>query len=68
MLTLAHSVSSILKQDFFVAPSWGFWAESGVFLAGSLYLIVLLPRLNAGIGAAVTGGVVCCFAGHPFMR
>jgi serine/threonine-protein kinase len=54
VLTLANSVSSILKQDFFVAPSWGFWAQCGVFLLVSLYLIVLLPRLKAGIGAAIT--------------
>ena len=57
VLTLAHSVSSILKQDFFVAPSWGFWAQSGIFLAVALYLIVLLPRLKAGIGAAITVAV-----------
>ncbi len=55
VLTLAHSVSSILKQDFFVAPSWSFWAESGVFLTISLYLILLLPRLSAGLAAAITG-------------
>jgi len=54
VLTLAHSVSSILKQDFFVAPSWGIWARGGVFLAVALYLIVLLPRLTAGIGAVIT--------------
>lgn len=55
VLTLAHSVSSILQQDFFVAPSWSFWAESGVFLTISLYLILLLPRLSAGLAAAITG-------------
>ncbi len=54
VLTLAHTVSSILKQDFFVVPGWAFWAEQGVFLLVALYLIVLLPRLSAGIGAAVT--------------
>ncbi len=57
VLTLAHSVSSILRQDFFVAPSWGFWAESGVFLVVSLYLILLLPRLGAGLAAAITAGL-----------
>jgi len=57
VVTLAHSVSSILKQDFFVVPSWGFWAESATFLLVALYLILLLPRLNASIGAAVTGSV-----------
>ncbi len=57
VLLLAHSVSSILKQDFFIAPSWGVWAELGVFLLVALYLILLLPRLKAGLGAAITGGL-----------
>jgi serine/threonine-protein kinase len=57
VLTLAHSVSSILKQDFFVVPSWGVWAEMGVFLLVALYLILLLPRLSAGMGAVITGVV-----------
>ena len=30
--TLAHSVSSILKEDFFVRPSWAPWVEYLVFL------------------------------------
>lgn len=52
---LAHSVSSILKGDFFIEPSWAEWAQIGVFLLVALYLILLLPRLNAAIGALVTG-------------
>ncbi|MGA9666442.1 MAG: serine/threonine-protein kinase [Gallionella sp.] len=54
---LAHSVSSILKGDFFVSPGWAGWAETGVFLAIALYLILLLPRLNAAVGALVTAGL-----------
>ncbi|MBU0622705.1 MAG: CHASE2 domain-containing protein [Gammaproteobacteria bacterium] len=57
VLTLAHSVSSILQQDFFVAPAWGVWAEIGVFLLVALYLILLLPRLSAGLAAMITGGL-----------
>ncbi|MDH2915594.1 MAG: serine/threonine-protein kinase [Gallionella sp.] len=57
VLTLAHSVSSILKQDFFIVPSWGYWAEMSVFLLVSLYLILLMPRLSAGLGAVITGGL-----------
>ncbi|MFZ2163424.1 MAG: serine/threonine-protein kinase [Sideroxyarcus sp.] len=57
VLTLANSVSSILKQDFFVVPAWGLWAESGVFLVVALYLILLVPRLSAGLAAAITGGL-----------
>ena len=54
VLTMAHTVSSILGEHFFVAPSWGIWVERGVFLAIALYLILLLPRLNARMGALAT--------------
>ena len=54
VLTLAHSVSSILNEDFFVRPEWASLAEWGVFLVIALYLIALLPKLKAGMGAAVT--------------
>ncbi|MDD2700165.1 MAG: serine/threonine-protein kinase [Sideroxydans sp.] len=66
VVTLAHSVSSILKQDFFVVPSWGVWAEIGVFTLISIYLIVLLPRLGAGMGAAVTGVLFIALLGVHF--
>ncbi len=52
--TLAHSVSSILQQHFFVAPTWGPLATLGLYLAIALYLMLLLPRLKAGMGAAVS--------------
>jgi len=55
VMLLAHSVSSILKQDFFVIPAWGSNAQIGVFAAIALYLILLLPRLSAGLGAVITG-------------
>jgi len=54
-LTLAHSVSSILQGDFFVSPGWAGMAGFAVFVLVALYLVLLLPRLNAAIGAAVTG-------------
>ncbi len=54
VLTLAHSVSSILQQDFFVVPTWSFWAEKGVFLVIALYLILLLPHLGARTGLIIT--------------
>lgn len=67
VLTLAHSVSSILKQDFFVAPGWGLLAEFAVFLAVALYLILLLPRLSAGVAAAITGGLFVLLLGVHFV-
>ncbi|HLP98481.1 MAG TPA: serine/threonine-protein kinase [Sideroxyarcus sp.] len=66
VLTLAHSVSSILKQDFFVVPEWAFWTSKGVLLLVSLYLILLLPRLSAGIGASLTGVVFIALLGSHF--
>ncbi len=55
VLTLAHSVSSILQEHFFVAPGWGLAATYGAYLLVALYIILLLPRLGAGMGFAVTG-------------
>ncbi|MDH4233929.1 MAG: serine/threonine protein kinase, partial [Gallionella sp.] len=52
---LAHSVSSILRGDYFVAPQWGEMAEMATFLVIALYLILLLPRLNAAVAAMMTG-------------
>jgi eukaryotic-like serine/threonine-protein kinase len=56
VLTLAHAVSSILQEHFFVRPGWAPWAELLVFVLISGYLIALLPRLSAGTGALVTAG------------
>jgi len=67
VLTLAHSVSSILKEDFFVSPAWAWIAEKVVFLAIALYLIVLLPRLKAAPAAAVTGLVLAFLVGVHFV-
>jgi serine/threonine-protein kinase len=63
---LAHSVSSILSEHFFVAPAWGFWAEKGVFLLVALYLILLLPRLSAGMGAVITTLLLLVLVGAHF--
>jgi len=54
VLTLAHTVSSILGEHFFVTPSWGAWVQIGVFLAVALYLILVLPLLKAGLAAILS--------------
>ncbi|HEX6320433.1 MAG TPA: serine/threonine-protein kinase [Burkholderiales bacterium] len=55
VLTLAHSVSSILQEHFFVAPTWGYWAELLVILLVAAYVVAVLPRLSAGPALAVSG-------------
>jgi CHASE2 domain-containing sensor protein/tRNA A-37 threonylcarbamoyl transferase component Bud32 len=57
VLTLAHSVSSILSEHFFVAPAWGYWVELLLFAVIAAYLIAALPRLKAGPALLVTTGV-----------
>ncbi|MDX1609759.1 MAG: serine/threonine-protein kinase [Halofilum sp. (in: g-proteobacteria)] len=52
-LTLAHAVSSILEQDFFIQPDWATWARLGAFGVIALYLILVAPRLRGGIAAIV---------------
>jgi serine/threonine-protein kinase len=66
VVTLAHSVSSILQGDFFVVPGWALWAELGVFLVVALYLILLLPRLGAAVGAVVTVVLLASLLGTHF--
>ena len=54
VLILAHSVSSILNEDFFIEPEWGLGAQLGAFLAVALYLMLIMPRLKAGVAFVVT--------------
>jgi serine/threonine-protein kinase len=61
--TLAHSVSSILQQHFFVAPAWGPAATFGVYLLIAAYIIALLPRLKAATGALVTAALLATLFG-----
>ena len=66
VMLLAHSISSILKQDFLVIPEWSIAAQLSVFIAIALYLIVLLPRLTAGLGAVITGILFLTLLGTHF--
>ena len=66
VLTLAHSVSSILQEHFFVTPTWGVWASLGVFVLVAVYLIALLPRLSAGVGALTTTLLLAALLGTHF--
>ncbi|HWU84665.1 MAG TPA: serine/threonine-protein kinase, partial [Rhodocyclaceae bacterium] len=65
VLVLAHTVSSILSEHFFVVPGWAAYAELGVFLLVAIYLIAFLPRFKAGTAALVTLGIlVALLAAH----
>ncbi len=63
----AHTVSSLLQGHFFVVPTWGWVVERLVYLAIAVYLIALLPRLSAGLGAAVSAGVAALLLATHFV-
>ncbi len=68
VLTLAHSVSSILNEDFFIQPSWGIYATLGAFVLVALHLMLALPRMGAATGFSVTALLfVTFFASEYFL-
>jgi serine/threonine-protein kinase len=66
VLVLAHAVSSILQEHFFVVPTWGVLAEYAVYLLVALYLVIALPRLKAGMGAVVTAALFAAIVATHF--
>ena len=58
VLILAHNVASILNQNFFIVPQWSNLLRWGLFLLGTLYICVLLPRLSAKQAVLVSFGFV----------
>ena len=50
----AHTLSSILNEDFFVSPKWAWMVEIGLFLFITLLLMFILPKLKAAPAAIMT--------------
>lgn len=65
--TLAHSVASILNEDFFVTPAWAGWAKIAAWLLIALYLILLLPRMKAATAAFATLGLLVVLIATHFV-
>ena len=64
---IAHTTSSILGEHFIVQPGWSNWAALAVFVLVAGYLTALLPRLSAGMGAAITMGLFVLLLGSEFV-
>ncbi len=60
---LAHNVASILNEDFFVMPPWANPLRWGMMLMVVLYLMFALPRLGAGLGAAISAVLLVALLG-----
>ena len=68
VIALAHSVSSILKEDFFIVPDWEIYAHFSAIILVALYLMFLLPRLNAVVGLTITSVfLLALFVTHYYM-
>jgi eukaryotic-like serine/threonine-protein kinase len=63
---IAHITSSILREHFIVRPAWVIWTEFGILLLVAAYLVALLPRLSAGMGAAATGTLLIALAASEY--
>ena len=57
VLILAHTVSSLLQQDFYLHPSWALWVQLLAFLAFAGYLAFAMPVLPAATSALATAGI-----------
>lgn len=54
VVSLAHSVSSILNGDFIIEPEWGLYARLAAIALIAAYIIFLLPKLGAIAGIFLT--------------
>ncbi|MEQ8234715.1 MAG: serine/threonine-protein kinase [Gammaproteobacteria bacterium] len=63
VLIMAHTVASILNEDFFIAPAWAGITEFLVILLVAAYLTALLPRLNAGPAAIISAALFVLLIG-----
>ena len=66
VVLMAHTVSSILQQQYFVRPAWGRWVEIGLFLLITAFLALGVPRLGVGLAAAVTAVLVAALLGTEY--
>ena len=64
---MAHSVSSILSEHFFVAPTWAIWVELLVFLLVAGYLIAVLPKIKAKPAGLITLGTLTALIAVHFL-
>lgn len=51
---LAHFITSILNEDFYTRPVWVDGAEFGLLVLVTLYLMLVVPRLAAGVAAGAS--------------
>ncbi len=67
VLIMAHTVASILNEDFFVRPGFAGVLEFFILVALAAYLIYLLPKLKAGTAVLASGVLVLTLIGTEIL-
>ncbi len=67
VVMMAHSLSSILQQQYFVRPAWGRWLEIALFLAITAFLALVVPKLGAALAAAAVAVLVAGLLGTEYL-
>ncbi|MFQ5581399.1 MAG: CHASE2 domain-containing serine/threonine-protein kinase [Mariprofundaceae bacterium] len=62
----AHVLQSLLDENFFTRPVWAGIAELALLLGIGLYLAFALPRLGAGMAAAISFILLVALLGTNF--
>ncbi|MDQ6957334.1 MAG: serine/threonine-protein kinase, partial [Mariprofundaceae bacterium] len=63
----ANTLSSLLNEKYFIHSNTSFWVEVSCWIIVGLYLIILLPRLGPGTGAALSVVLLIGLLGTEFI-
>jgi len=54
VIALAHTLSSLLNENFIVTPKWSIGAQVGLFVLILIYLVIWVPRSTAILAGITT--------------
>ncbi|WP_277057244.1 CHASE2 domain-containing serine/threonine-protein kinase [Trichlorobacter lovleyi] len=60
---IATAIENLLNNNVIARPDWARWAELGAMLLFGLFLALSLPRLKAGMSAAIAAGLLLIWNG-----
>ena len=60
---MATVIENLLNNNVIARPAWARWAELGAMLLFGLFLALAMPRLKAGMSAAIAAGLLLLWNG-----
>jgi len=54
----ANAIETLLSERFIARPTWAVYTELGLMLLIGAFLSLMLPRFKAGLGAAISLGIL----------